>query len=120
LVRHFGVLGLGLAFALAYLVSAVIALAVLEAKVPEFEMKAMLKSLVPMLISAVVAAEVAWVLGRAIGATSGMLALVRTILCGTVGLGVYAVLLFVFQVPEVRQLVNRFQKLNSEVAHEEH
>ena len=120
LVRHFGVLGLGLAFALAYLVSAVIALAVLEAKVPEFEMKAMLKSLVPMLISAVVAAEVAWILGRAIGATSGILALVRTALCGTVGLGVYAVLLFVFHVPEVRQLVNRFQKLNSEVAHEEH
>ena len=120
LVRHFGVLGLGLAFALAYLVSAVIALAVLEAKVPEFEMKAMLKSLVPMLISAVVAAEVAWVLGRAVGATSGMLALVRTVLCGTVGLGVYAVLLFVFHVPEVRQLVNRFQKLNSEVTHEEH
>ena len=100
--------------------SAVIALAVLEAKVPEFEMKAMLKSLAPMLISAVVAAEVAWVLGRAVGATSGMLALVRTVLCGTVGLGVYAVLLFVFHVPEVRQLVNRFQKLNSEVTHEEH
>ena len=120
LVRHFGVLGLGLAFALAYLVSAAIALAVLELKVPEFEMKAMLKSLLPMLLSAVVAAEVAWMLGRALGATSGILALVRTVLCGTLGLGLYTVLLYVFHVPEIRQLVSRFQKLNSEVAHEEH
>ena len=119
-MRHFGVLGLGLAFALAYLVSAVIALAVLEAKVPEFEMKEMLKSLLPMLISAIVAAEAAWILGRAIGATSGLLALIRTILCGTFGLGIYVALLYVFHVPEIRQLVNRFQKLNSEVAHEEH
>jgi hypothetical protein len=49
-----------------------------------------------------------------------MLALVRTILSGTLGLGIYAVLLFVFRVPEVRQVVSRFRKLNSEVAHEQH
>ena len=113
LVGRYGVLGLGLAFALAYLVSAVFALAVLEAKVPIFEMRAMLISLVPMLLSAVVAAELAWGIGRIIGSTAGIGALIRVIVCGVVGLAAYGALLALFKVPEVHYLGARFNALRS-------
>ena len=104
-VRHFGVLGLGLAFAVAYLISAVLALAVLEAKVREFEMIAMIRSLVPMLLAAVVAAQIAWFVGRAIGATAGIGAFVRSIATYAVGIGGYVGLLTLLKVPETQQLV---------------
>ena len=109
-VRHFGVLGLGLAFAVAYLATAVLALAVLEAKVREFETVAMIRSLAPMLLAAVVAAQIAWFVGRAIGATAGVGALVRSIATYTVGIGGYIGLLTVLKVPETQQLVRRLRR----------
>jgi putative peptidoglycan lipid II flippase len=112
-VRHFGVLGLGLAFGLAYLASAVLALAVVEAKLPQFEMKAMLRSLVPMLLSSVIAAELARALGRAIGSTSGIAALVRTAACFTLGLATYAGFLALFKVPETEQLLGRLRRFSA-------
>jgi putative peptidoglycan lipid II flippase len=113
LVGRYGVLGLGLAFALAYLISAIFALAVLEAKVPIFEMRAMLISLVPMVLSAVVAAELAWGIGRIIGATAGIGALIRVVVCGVVGLATYGAMLALFKVPEVHYLGARFNALRS-------
>jgi putative peptidoglycan lipid II flippase len=109
-VRHFGVLGLGLAFAVAYLVSAVLALAVLEMKVREFEMKAMLRSLLPMLLAAVVSAQIAWFVGRALGDTAGIGAFVRSVATYLVGIGGYVALLVVLKVPETRQLVQRLRR----------
>ena len=110
-VRHFGVLGLGLAFGLAYLVSAVLALAVVEAKLPQFEMRRMLVSLTPMLLSAAISAELAWALGRAIGSTAGTGAFVRTAACFTVGLASYAGFLTLFRVPETEQIITRIRRL---------
>lgn len=108
-VPHFGVLGLGLAFAVAYLLSAVLGLAVLEAKTPQFEMRAMLRSLLPMLLSAVVAAEIAWMVGRAFGDTAGLGAFIRVIASYLFGLGAYVGLLSVFKVPETHQLMRRLR-----------
>ncbi|MEY2626369.1 MAG: hypothetical protein RJB08_128 [Actinomycetota bacterium] len=112
-VRHFGVLGLGLAFGLAYLVSAVLALAVVEAKLPEFEMKAMLTSLLPMFLSAVIAAELAWALGHAIGATAGIGAFARTAACFVVGLATYAIFLTLFKVRETEQVRERLRRFSA-------
>jgi putative peptidoglycan lipid II flippase len=109
-VRHFGVLGLGLAFAIAYLLGAVLALVVLEMKVREFEAKAMIRSLLPMLLAAVVSAQIAWFVGRTIGATAGIGAFARSVATYAVGIGAYLGLLVVLKVPETRQLVQRLRR----------
>ena len=109
-VRHFGVLGLGLAFAVAYLAGAVLALAVLEAKVREFRTMDMIRSLLPMLLAAVVAAQVAWFVGRAMGDTAGLGAFVRSAATYVVGIGTYVGLLTVLKVPETRQLAQRLSR----------
>ncbi len=64
LVDRYGVLGLGLAFGLAYLVAAVWALQIIGYKVPGFPVREILRSLWPMLLAAAVMGEVVWLVAR--------------------------------------------------------
>ena len=113
LVGRHGVLGLGLAFGIAYLVSAIVALAVIERRYPEFESLALLRSLFPMLVSACAAAAAAWAIGRAIGSTAGSGALVRSAACFVTGGVVYLAGLQLLRVPETAAVAERLRRVTA-------
>ena len=113
LVGRYGVLGLGLAFGLAYLVSAVMALFVVERRHPEFESMALLRSLAPMLAATLPTALAAWGVGRGLGSTAGVAAVVRCVLSYVVGAAVYTTLLLVFRVRETTVIVDRLRGLSA-------
>lgn len=113
LVGRHGVLGLGLAFGIAYVVSAVVALVVVERRYPEFASLALLRSLTPMLVSAICAGATSWAVGRAIGSTSGTGALVRTAASFATGGATYVLLLKALRVPETARVVERLRGFNA-------
>ena len=71
LVGRYGILGLGVALAVSYVVCALWALQVLSYKVPGFPAREVLVRGWPMLVAAVLAAEAAWVVNRWIGGNTG-------------------------------------------------
>lgn len=109
LVGRHGVLGLGLAFGIAYLVSAVVALVLVERRHPEFASLALLRSLAPMVVATLAAALAAWAVGRAIGSTSGIAALVRTASSFAAGGVAYVAVLRFLRVPETAALAERLR-----------
>lgn len=113
LVDRHGVLGLGLAFGIAYLVSAVVALVVIERRYPEFASLALMRSLAPMFAATLPAGLAAWGMGRALGDTAGVGAVVRTVASCTVGVVAYVGALRVLRVRETAALVDRLRGLNA-------
>jgi putative peptidoglycan lipid II flippase len=107
LVGRYGVLGLGLAFAIAYLVSSVWALQVLAYKVPGFVFRPILGSLARMALAAVVMMEVMWAVAHVVGGNTGVDALLRVSVAGVAGIAVYVVLLTLLGVQELTQLRDR-------------
>jgi len=103
------VLGLGLAFGVAYVVSAIVALFVVERRHPEFGSLALMRSLSPMLVATAPAAGAAWAIGRALGDTAGLGAVVRTAASYLVGAVVYVALLRLMRVRETNVLVDRLR-----------
>jgi putative peptidoglycan lipid II flippase len=107
LVGRYGVLGLGLAFAIAYIVSSLWALQVLAFKVPGFELRPIMASLARMSLAAVVMMEVMWVVARTIGGNAGVDALLRVTVAGGAGIAVYVAMLTLLGVDELTQLRQR-------------
>jgi putative peptidoglycan lipid II flippase len=110
LVDHFDVFGLGLAFSLAYLISAVVALFMMQRKSLGFSANSLLAGLIPILISAGVMA-ICVRLGSmlftnhdsAVGLNAAM-----QVLCGSlIGVTIYVAMLYLFQVSEMRKLFHR-------------
>jgi putative peptidoglycan lipid II flippase len=106
LVRWWGVGGLGLAFGTAYMVAAVWSLRVLARRVGHFPLQPLFMRLIPLAVSSVVMAVVVWSITRGIGADEGTGAVLRVGVGATVGVVVYAVVLW-WRVPEVRELARR-------------
>jgi putative peptidoglycan lipid II flippase len=113
---RFGVLGLGLAFAIAYLVTAVWALQVLGYKLPGFPVPGVLMSLARMGVAALLMAEAAWVVGRLVGSNTGIGALARVIAASVIGLAVYGGALVVLRAPELAQLRSWFTRRSTGAA----
>ena len=107
LVGRFGVLGLGAAFAIAYLLSALWSLQVLAYKVPGFPLRSTLASLGRMALASLVMMEAAWLVATLVGANAGVGALVRVVAASVVGLVVYVAALTVLRVDELTQLRDR-------------
>ncbi len=107
LVDRFGVLGLGLAFGLAYIVSAGWVLQIMGYKVPGFPVGEILRSLWPMLLAAVLMAEVVWLVAQVIGSNSGAGAASRLVVAGLCGIAVYLGLLVVLGTPELAAVRDR-------------
>lgn len=107
LVKRFDVLGLGLAFSLAYLISAVLALFVMQRKSVAFRARAVLVGFVPILISAGVMALVVGLVSQNIGGEVGLDATLRVVISIVVGVVIYLVMLFVLRVREVHALIGR-------------
>jgi putative peptidoglycan lipid II flippase len=101
LVGRYGVLGLGLAFALAYIVSAILALAVLGNKVTGFSALPIGRSLVPMMLASALMGEAVWYVARQVGGDVGIDAAVRLVVGAVVGIVVYLGLLVALGVPEL-------------------
>ena len=109
LVSRYGVLGLGLSFGIAYLVSAVLALLVLSYKVPGFTLWPVYESLWRMLLAALVMAEVVWVVARMVGSNTSTGAVLRTLAGTIIGTGVYVGVLLALRAPELELLRNRIR-----------
>ncbi len=107
LVDRYGVLGLGLAFALAYLVSSLWAMQILSFKVPGFDLRPLFASLWRMLVAAALMGEAVWLTTQAVGGNTGFDAVVRLVVGTVVGCVVYAGVLFALRAPEL-DAVRRF------------
>jgi putative peptidoglycan lipid II flippase len=109
LVDRYGVLGLGLAFALAYVVSSIWAMQVLSYKVPGFPVRSILGSIARMLIAAALMAEVVWLVTQQVGGNTGIDARVRVVVGALIGLGVYLGLLYAMRAPELDAVRHRLR-----------
>ena len=110
LVDRFGLLGLGVSFAAAYLLSALWAMQVLSYKVPGFPLRPLLGALYRFVLASAVMAEGVWGVARTVGANSGAGAVLR-LAAGTVtGVAVYIGVLAVLRAPELDELRHRFSR----------
>lgn len=117
LVGRFGVLGLALALAFAYLISAVGVLRLLGRKVPGFPVRAVLTGIARMALAGVVMGQVVWLATRPWAGTTGADALVRLILGTVVGLSVYLGALVVTRAPEIAPLRSTISRAASRGRH---
>jgi hypothetical protein len=107
------VLGLGLAFAIAYVLSSCWALVVLSYKVPGFSPRAIGVSLAPMVLAALLMGEAVWFVARQVGGDTGGDAALRLVVGTVVGAAVYLGLLLAMRVPEVEFLRRRLPGIGS-------
>ncbi len=111
LVGRFGVLGLGLAFAIAYLVSAAFSLVVLRNKVRGFTLRPVALSFWKHALAAVLMGEAVWFVTGRLGGDTGMDAIVQLVVGAAGGAIVYVVLLVVLRSPEVDVITKRLTGL---------
>jgi putative peptidoglycan lipid II flippase len=107
LVGRYGILGLGLAFAISYIVGALWALQVLSYKVPGFPLRSMFRALAPMIVAGAIAGEAMWLVAGNVGGNAGGQALLRLAVAGLVGIAVYVAVLLVLRVPDVTAIRDR-------------
>lgn len=109
LVDRYGVLGLGLAFALAYIICSVWALNVMSYKVPRFPTREIGAALWRMVVAGALCGEAAWFVARQVGDNTGAGAVARLTAGGVAGLVVYVIVLVALQAPEVTAIARRVQ-----------
>ena len=109
LVDRFGLLGLGVAFALAYLLTALWSLQIVSYKVPGFPLRPILAAIYRMALASLVMAEATWLVARAVGSNSGSGAVVRVVVGTVVGGAVYLGTLLLLRAPELDALARRFR-----------
>jgi putative peptidoglycan lipid II flippase len=105
LVGEYGVLGLGLAFSLAYIISAGIALVVLHRSSPSLRLRNMVWQLLRLIAAGVVMAVAVHFGSQLVGSDVGVGALTRVLLSTVIGIAVYAACLVGFAAPEARHFV---------------
>ena len=108
LVDRYGVLGLGLAFALAYVISSLWAMQILSYKVPGFAIRPLLSSIARMLLAAALMAEAVWLVTQQVGGNAGLDALTRLAVGAVVGVAVYLGVLMLLRAPELDAVRRRF------------
>ena len=108
-VTRWGLLGLGLSFAVAYVMAALWALQVLRYKLPTFPLGDIFASLWRMGLAAIVMAEVVWVVARMVGSNSGSGAVVRVAVSTVVGAAAYLGTLLLLKSPELDDVRSRLR-----------
>ncbi len=101
LVRRWGVLGLGVSFAIAYLISAAWALLILSYKVGEFDLRPIFASFGRMALASIVMAEFVWLLANSVGGNAGSGAFVRVIAGLAIGPAIYFGVMLLLGAPEL-------------------
>jgi putative peptidoglycan lipid II flippase len=109
LVYWYGVRGLALSFALAYIVSAVVAFVVLVRRVPGFNVPLLTSSLFRFALAGIVMAEITYLVSELVGANRGLGALARAVVGVLVGGGVYFAVLAYLRAPELRAVRTRLR-----------
>lgn len=111
LVRWWGVLGLGLAYSIAYLVAAAWAIQVMGYKVPGCSPRTVLRGVWRPVLAAVLMAEAMWVVRHLIEPTEGFWhSAAQIVVAGTVGVIVYAAVLVALRVPELDAIRTRLRR----------
>jgi putative peptidoglycan lipid II flippase len=109
-VNHFGLTGLGAAYAAAYWVAATVALTVLRRRVGGFDGTGLLGALGKTVVAAAVMGACVWVVTQLVGSTQGPGALLRLVVAGVVGLAVYFGMLVVLRSEDVGGLTRRLRR----------
>ncbi|MBV1893356.1 MAG: murein biosynthesis integral membrane protein MurJ [Ilumatobacteraceae bacterium] len=107
LVDRYGVLGLGLAFALAYLFGSIWALRILTNKVRGFNIRGLLESLWRIVLATAIMGEVVWLVARQVGGNVGLEAAARVTVGTIAGVAVYLIVLAALQAPELSAVRKR-------------
>lgn len=113
LVDRHGVLGLGLAFGIAYLVSAVIVLVVLTIRHAAIDWRSLSTLTIRILCAAAVMAVVIAVIETMMSPDSGWGYLTEVVVAGSLGSVIYVALLLLLGVPEIRQMKRMFTPRSS-------
>lgn len=111
LVGPFDVLGLGLSFAISYLVAGVFALYLLQIKVPAFPARRVIGELGRTTAAGAAMGLVVWAVSRTVGDDDGAGAALRLLVGTAVGVLVYLGGLTLLRSPEVGQLRNLRERL---------
>jgi putative peptidoglycan lipid II flippase len=109
LIERWGVLGLGLAYAISYMVTSVWALQVLSYKVKGFSVTTVLAGIWRPALAATVMGFAMWVMTRSVGPDRGWQGVAQLLIAGTAGLLVYAACLLVLRVPDVEAIAARLR-----------
>lgn len=104
LVRRFDVLGLGVAFAVSYIVSAVATLYMLRIKVPGFPATQLLVALGRILVAASVMAVIVFLVVKPVGNNHGSGALLKIAVGSVTGTLTYIGALTLLKAPEIEQM----------------
>lgn len=110
LVRFYDVLGLGLAYGIAYLLAAALALNVLHYKIGGLDLRPLLMSLGRMLFAALVMGEVVWLATRPIGSDHGAAAILRVSAGTVIGVASYLGVLAFLGAPELSSVLTRLRR----------
>ncbi len=110
LVGVLGVQGLALAYALAYSVGAVLALAALRRRVQGLGGRRTVDGIGRMVVAAGIMAVAVWSVTQVVGSDDGMGAVVRTLTGVLVGMAVYVVALVALRVPDAVDLLHRLRQ----------
>ena len=110
LVRRWGVLGLGLAYSLAYLLSAAWALTVLSYKVRGLSRRAIVGGMWKMLLAAVLMAGAMWWVTRNVADDTGWDGLAQVMVGGLVGIVVYVAVIIALRADEMNWLRRRIER----------
>jgi putative peptidoglycan lipid II flippase len=100
-VDEWGVLGLGAAFAISYLLCAVWALLILSYKVPGFPFRGVLEAIARMAIAGALAGETMWLAADNVGGNTGFDAFARLAAGGLAGGVTYVAVLILLGAPEL-------------------
>ncbi len=111
LYQRYGVLGLGAAFAVAYVLSAVLGLQVLTYKLPGYPLAPIWDALWKVLLASAVMAEVAWLVSEQVGGVARGAAVTRALTGSLVGVVVYVVVLATLGMPELAELRTRARRI---------
>jgi putative peptidoglycan lipid II flippase len=109
-VEWWGLFGLGLAYAVAYLLAAAWALRVLRHKVRGFDLGAIWSSVWRALLAGVLMVEAMWVVTHNVSGDAGWDGVAQLLVGGTVGLVVYATVLVALSAPEIAPLRRRITR----------
>ena len=102
--ERYGAMGLAIAFAVSYVLSALWSMQVLGYKVRGFPVRSVLATCGRMVLAAVVMMEVVWVATQVVGSNDGWGALARVVVGTVVGIASYLGVLWLLGAPEPRQL----------------
>jgi putative peptidoglycan lipid II flippase len=112
LVGRWGVLGLGLAYSLAYLASSVWALSTLSYKVRGLRLREVMGGMWKMLLAAVLMAEAMWFVTHGVDSNVGWHGFAQIVVGGVVGLLVYVAVLLALRADEMSWLQHRLRPMS--------